>query len=241
MTLDPIHQQKAEADTGSYVLSSAGVPDPPGRETAPSSRGVEAEDAARDLVSSGRIDEAVTLLLRAYSADLFGFLIAILKGDEGAAGDAFSELSERAWRNLKGFEWRCSARAWLYVLARNAALRQIGRKAARNRRETVLGAELASMVEAQLRTATRTWQKTETRSKVAELRDELDPDDRALLVLRIDRKLSWEDLARVFLGDDEVRDGDLKRESARLRKRYQLVKERLIARARALGLVPGDV
>ena len=46
--------------------------------------------------------------------------------------------------------------------------------------------------------------------------------------------MAWEDLARVFLGDDEVLDAAaVTRESARLRKRFQLVKQKFVALARA--------
>ena len=45
-------------------------------------------------------------------------------------------------------------------------------------------------------------------------------------------------IARVFLeGDDAPSDEDTKRESARLRKRFQLVKERLLTMGRERGLL----
>jgi len=64
----------------------------------------------------------------------------------------------------------------------------------------------------------------------------------ALLILRVDRDLSWRDIARAFLADPESSDeGAMAREAARLRKRYQLVKRQLTKRAREEGLLPrGD-
>jgi RNA polymerase sigma-70 factor (ECF subfamily) len=80
--------------------------------------------------------------------------------------------------------------------------------------------------------------RTETKSKLVELRQRLPDDDQLLLILRIDRHLSWEELARVFLEEREDASAEaLKRESARLRKRFQLVKERLRALAVEHGLV----
>ena len=65
--------------------------------------------------------------------------------------------------------------------------------------------------------------------------------DRALLVLRVDRGLSWNDLARVLNEDGEpLDDAALKRESARLRKRFQLLKRELLELGRAAGVVSGD-
>jgi RNA polymerase sigma-70 factor (ECF subfamily) len=79
--------------------------------------------------------------------------------------------------------------------------------------------------------------KTDAKVALTRLRDELPQEDRTLLVLRVDRGLPWEDLARVFLDEESPAEGDLRRESARLRKRYQLVKERLRVRAREVGLL----
>jgi RNA polymerase sigma-70 factor (ECF subfamily) len=60
-----------------------------------------------------------------------------------------------------------------------------------------------------------------------------------LLVLRVDRGLAWEDIALTFLDDPEAAsEEDKKREAARLRKRFQIVKKRLGERAREVGLLP---
>ena len=56
----------------------------------------------------------------------------------------------------------------------------------------------------------------------------------------VDRQLAWTELAQV-LHEDEATSlvGEaLKREAARLRKRFQLVKERLYEMGRREGLVP---
>jgi RNA polymerase sigma-70 factor (ECF subfamily) len=70
--------------------------------------------------------------------------------------------------------------------------------------------------------------------KLAALRDALPIDDRTLLILRVDRNLSWYDVALAFAETPEdLSEQDRKREAARLRKRFQLIKQRLLARARA--------
>jgi RNA polymerase sigma-70 factor (ECF subfamily) len=78
--------------------------------------------------------------------------------------------------------------------------------------------------------------RTEAKSALARLRDELSPEDKMLLILRVDRGLAWDDLARVSLAVENPHPSDLQRESARLRKRFQLVKARLRERAKATGL-----
>jgi RNA polymerase sigma-70 factor (ECF subfamily) len=72
-----------------------------------------------------------------------------------------------------------------------------------------------------------------------EVREALAPEDRVLLVLRVDRELAWADIARVTLGDVEPERAALAKETVRLRKRFQLLKQHLRARARAAGLI-GD-
>lgn len=199
-------------------------------------RSVEPE--LRALCDAGRHDEAVTRLLRAYGAELYGFLLAMHRGDVGAAGDVFSAVGERLWRGLPGFHWRSTARGWAYVVARNASLDHLRGEA--RRRHEPLTSSVASELAAAARTATRTMDRTDARDAVAHLRDQLAPDDRALLVLRLDRGLAWDELARVFLAVDAPADAAVKREAARLRKRYQLVKQRLARAARELGLVRRD-
>jgi RNA polymerase sigma-70 factor, ECF subfamily len=59
-----------------------------------------------------------------------------------------------------------------------------------------------------------------------------------LLVLRVDRQLSWGDIALAFVDEPATcSDDERRREAARLRKRFQLGKERLAKRARAEGLL----
>ena len=60
-----------------------------------------------------------------------------------------------------------------------------------------------------------------------------------LLSLRIDRKLAWNDLARILHDGQEGQLGaeELKRESARLRKQFQATKEKLTELAKRHGLI----
>jgi RNA polymerase sigma-70 factor, ECF subfamily len=72
-----------------------------------------------------------------------------------------------------------------------------------------------------------TFMRTQTKNEVTRLRESLEPDDRTLLILRIDRKLAWEDIARVLIGDNDADESEVRRRSATLRKRFERVKERL--------------
>ena len=70
------------------------------------------------------------------------------------------------------------------------------------------------------------------------LREQLEPDDQMLLVLRVDRGMEFRDIAVALAEADAPLDAEtLEREAARLRKRFERVKERLRELARSEGLI----
>lgn len=193
--------------------------------------GVELEAELGALIRAKQLDKAATRALKSYGPELYGFLVSFL-GSEADAAEVFSQVGEDLWKGLPSFGLGCSVRTWLYVLARHAAARF--RRSAWNRRTG--DSRLESLVEL-ARTRTQPWLQTAVKDRFRALRDALDPDDRSLLVLRVDRKLSWEEVARVTLGLEAPDDDCLTRETDRLRKRYQLLKDELRHRAREAGLV----
>jgi RNA polymerase sigma-70 factor (ECF subfamily) len=198
--------------------------------------GTPLDRRVRHLLVAGESDRAASELLRELGPEVLGFLCGILDGDADA-DEVFGATSERVWRGLGKFQWRCSLRTWLYVIARNEAIR-FARGARRRREQHLTPSRLEDVVMA-VQATTRSTRKSEKRNKLLQLRAELPEDDRVLLVLRVDRDLPWEDIALTFLPDAEQ--GDLvrvQREAARLRKRFQLIRKRLADRARAEGLVP---
>ena len=190
------------------------------------------EEKIRALCERDARDEATTAALKAYGDETLRFIHALVR-NEADASEVFSVFAEDLWHSLPTFQWACSLRTWVYVLARRATARS-HRRAWKKR--AVLGSSPAiDAAVHQVRTNTLTYLRTETKTKLRALRDSLDEDDRTLLVLRVDRALAWEDLARVFAPPDADEDV-LRRESARLRKRFQLVKDRLRKLAEEAGL-----
>jgi DNA-directed RNA polymerase specialized sigma24 family protein len=124
-------------------------------------------------------------------------------------------------------------RTWTYALARHeiGRFRQGARKRAHER---VPISELENVLAA-VKTETRSALKSDKRRNLAKLRDELSEEERVLLVLRVDRSLPWDEIALAFAADPESFTAeDQKRESARLRRRFHLLKRRLVDRARGL-------
>src|SRR5262249_20841075 len=122
---------------------------------------------------------------------------------------------------------------------RRASLRHRRDEGRRAKRQTPLESTMVAEIEQRVRSETLSFLRTERRSRFAELRDALPPDDQALLVLRVDRKLAWNDLALAMHEDEATPlSGEaLKREAARLRKRFQIIKDRLLEMGQREGLV----
>ena len=199
----------------------------------------ELEQRVRDAVERGDVSSAVTSTLEGYGPELFGFLMAV-HPDEADAQDAFSERAEGVWLGLTTFAWESTLRTWVYAIARNI-MRANRRKAARRERRVArVGDSAIEAVAAKVRTETLTFLRTEQRTRVQALRDALPEEDRILLILRIDRQLAWDELARVMAATGPggaLDNAAVTKESARLRKRFQLVKERLREHAKREGLL----
>ncbi|HEY5945500.1 MAG TPA: sigma-70 family RNA polymerase sigma factor [Kofleriaceae bacterium] len=187
-----------------------------------------------DLVRAEQHEKAATRIFELYGSEMYGFLVNLM-GNETAASDVFSQVGEDLWAGLPKFKFKCSVRTWVYVLARHAAARY--RRSPWNKGER-RGAEsrIDSLMQV-ARSRTQPWQRTEIKDRFSELRESLEPDDRILLTLRIDRDLPWEEVARVMLDGDDPDAAALSRETDRLRKRFQLLKTELRKRAQAAGLL----
>ena len=187
------------------------------------------------LRAQGQLKETASLAIESYGSEVLNFLETMLR-DHADAGDAFAQACEDLWKGLPRFEARSSLKTWFYTLARHAASRL--RRSARQRRLTTLS-EISDVAE-RVRSRTRPHLQTEVKHGLAAIRAALDDVDRMLLVLRVDRAMSWNDVARVMAEDNEGEsEPQIGRVAARLRKRFQSVKETIRERAIATGLIAG--
>lgn len=187
------------------------------------------------LRESGDPTATATRWLEALGPEIWSFLAA-MPIDGLDTDDLFADFSEKLWRSLPGFRWECSARTWSYVVARGVWQRALTRKRRAGVRPLTGVSELSAIVE-RVRTSTAAFQRTEVKDEFRALRDELAPDDRMLLLLRVDRGLDWTDAARVLQPDDAADDAALAKHSARLRKQFQRIKTRIRTLARERGLL----
>jgi RNA polymerase sigma-70 factor (ECF subfamily) len=196
---------------------------------------MDLEQRIRSSLDAKDLRAAATIAVEGYGPEVLGFLISLLR-DENDAADAFSQTCADLWSGLARFEGRSSFRTWLYVLARHAATR-LRRSPHRRSGRNVPISEVTDIAEA-VRSRTMPHLLTAVKDRFAAIRDALPEEDRALLVLRVDRKMSWNDIALVLYPDDPPE--ELARASARLRKRFQLLKDEIRTLAREVGLVPEE-
>jgi RNA polymerase sigma-70 factor (ECF subfamily) len=179
-----------------------------------------------ELLRRGDREGALKSALGAYGPGVLGYLENVL-GDPDDARDVFQAFAEDLWEWLPAYRGG-SLRAACYRIGRHAAAR-FRREAWRRRRErmrtTMASRIAASIASPESRLASR------PRDRLARLREALDPDERTLLILRLDRELSWNEVAEVLSEEGDPVD------PAAARKRFERVKEKLGKLAREQGLL----
>jgi len=187
---------------------------------------VSFEEKILELLSRGEVKEAATLVLRTYGPEVLGYLENVL-GDRDDARDVFQRFAEDLWTWLPSFRGG-SLRAACYRIAWHASAR-FRREAWRRRRER-MRTTMASRIAASI-TSPESRLATSPHDRLDRLRASLEPEERTLLILRLDREMSWNEVAQVLSSDGDPVD------SAAVRKRFERVKDRLAKLAKEQGLL----
>ncbi|MCR9164209.1 MAG: RNA polymerase sigma factor [Nannocystaceae bacterium] len=185
------------------------------------------EAEIRQRWDAGDMQDAATVALRRYGPELLGYLHAMANATPRADPDElFSRLCEQLWKHLPTFRWESTVRTWAYVVARNL-LRAEARAAAGPRgRVEGLRDTHAARIAAHVRSTTAVHLRTESKDALQRIRDGLDPDDRTLLILRVDRGMAWREIAAVMHGEADT-ELDPAKAAASLRKRFERLKAKL--------------
>ena len=169
--------------------------------------------------------DACEALVRGYGGEVYSFLCSILHAAH-EADEAFSMFCEDVWRGLPEFRRASSYRTWTYQVARHAAFRMKRNDDRRGKRTHLDGNSSLEGVAAEVRTTTAAFMKTDVKDKFRALRDTLRPEDRELLLLRLDRALEWTEIASI-----------MEQDAATLRKRFERLKDKLKQLAEKAGLL----
>jgi RNA polymerase sigma-70 factor (ECF subfamily) len=186
------------------------------------------EQHIRDLAARGDLQGAAGEAIRWLGPEILGYLTAMMKSEADAA-EVFSQFAEDLWRGLPGFRYESSLRTWAYRLAYHAAAR-FARDPYRlrgQRFETTMASRIAD--EVRTNSALRRDQREQ---QLASLRASLDQDERTLLILRLDRRLSWREVAEVLAAQ-----GETPADEPALRKRFERIRDKLGKKASQAGLI----
>jgi RNA polymerase sigma-70 factor (ECF subfamily) len=146
--------------------------------------------------TAGDARAAFADLYRATVSDVYAY-VATIVGHGGAAEDVVAAAYERAYRKQRSYDpRRGSQRAWVFGIARNAALDEL-----RRRKRTV-----ALPVDAVADEVAATDTDAVRRATVKAALDGLDPADREIVALKFHGGLTNAELARV-LGTSESNAG----------------------------------
>ena len=181
-------------------------------------------------------ERAATHALEAYGREIERFLRGRLRNPADAK-DAYGMFCEDLWSGLPQFGWRCTLRGWAYTLARHAELR-LAASPARRAGRAVAPSDVD--IAAQTRTSTAPYVRTDVKDRFRSLRSRLNAEDQLILILRVDRELEWRDIAHVLASGVEAAEPEVDRVAARVRKRFQIIKERLRRWAIEEGLLPAS-
>jgi RNA polymerase sigma-70 factor (ECF subfamily) len=179
-------------------------------------------------------EHAATLAIRGYGPEILGLLLALHR-DKELVAESFSQFCEDVWKGLPKFAKKCTFRTWMYTLARHALHRSIRGEKRRARRHSPMASFWDA--EEQVRSQTLSFLRTDVKDRITALRESLPQEDQTLLILRVDRGMAWTELAQIFSNQPELAGEELKREAARLRKRFQFVREQLRELAKKEGLL----
>ncbi len=161
--------------------------------------------------------EAFEQLVLQYQNPIYNLCLRITGNPEDAA-DMTQESFLKAWRNLESFHFEAAFSTWLYRLAYNTCLDFL--RSAKRRRELSLTVEDESG-ESQLLdlpdpapTPEASLLTNEENARLGAAMEQLDPEQRRILTLRVVNDLSYTEIAAVL----NIKEGTVKSRLARARE-----------------------
>lgn len=171
---------------------------------------------------------SMRLLMRRYAAEVRAFL-RTRTSSRYSMEEVYSSFSEDVWKGLPQLRSDGHVRSWIYVIARNALSRHVRLKRRWRTRHTFSGVDSA---QAELRQSYAS--REGNLAQLAPLLSDLNEADRLLLERRLVQSMAWRDIAlESARAAGDMSESFVTRESARLRKRFQLLLEALRKQADA--------
>jgi RNA polymerase sigma-70 factor, ECF subfamily len=185
------------------------------------------EEEIGELLRAEDWEGATTLAVKQLGPRIVVYLRSVLRDDE-LTHETFSRFCEKLWRGIRDFRGESSFETWAYRVAWYASKEQ--RRILVRRREVRLATDAVSQIVQEVWSRTSPAFKTETKDRWAKLKESLADDERSLLLLRVDRALSWREIAAIM-----AEEGEPMAEAA-WRKRFERLREKIHKLAKEQGL-----
>jgi len=197
----------------------------------------EQESEIRGLCERRAYNEAVELALDLYGEELVRFTRAVVRRPD-LAQEVYACVCEKLLRNLPRFRWESSLRMWLFRVARNECMEGLRPRA---RREYPVSQPLPQDAVQRERSQTKPWLRTDVKEGFRALREQLSPQERMLLQLKVEQDLSWTDVAEALWEEPAPPTREaLEKRAVALRQQFKRLKERLKALAVESGLLTAE-
>ena len=181
------------------------------------------EGEIRGLCLQKNYREASEKALFEYGAEILGWLVSVVPTQQ-IAEDICQNFCVAFWQALPGFEWKSSLRVWAYSLARYTRNRYYRDKHRKHQPESL--SQFESELSVGLSTMLSRLYQGQRLSQLAQLRRQLAEDEQTLLILRVDRELSFREIGEV-----------MDCEEATARKNFQYAKNKLTNMAKEAKLI----
>jgi RNA polymerase sigma-70 factor (ECF subfamily) len=169
------------------------------------------EQRVLEHLQRGAVEPACTLVLRELGPGLRGYLESVLR-DGRLADEAWAQASGDVWRGLPAYRGGSTLKTYVYRIGWHASLKVL-RDPYRRRRASLSQAPEPAVV---TRSETALHLRSDVKAEVRAAREQLTVAEQALLVLRVDRGMSWDEVA-----------ASLGTAPAAARKRFERVKAKL--------------
>lgn len=177
-----------------------------------------AQGSAISVQEPTTLTRSLHALIRRYAAEMRAFLRSRTASRQSME-EVYAVFTEDVWKGLPSVRSDKHMRSWLYVVARNALSRHVRFKRRWRLRHTFSGLD---SLPAEVRQSYGTRQGN--LAQLTPLLAELNAADRALLDQRLVKSLAWREIAlESARAAGDTSEEFVTRESARLRKRYQLL------------------
>ena len=138
--------------------------------------------------------EAFETLVKRYQAPLLNFIARYI-GDRSMAEDITQEVFLRIYRAAPRFEAKTKVSTWVFLIAYNQAMTEIGR---RKRRQNLWQAIRQNSEEGVERVSSHHTSGYELQEELASALGRLPENQRAALLLRVNEELSYREIAEVL-------------------------------------------